>query len=346
MKFRYHEKEDILLPNLHATGCLNPLEVKDVDFPVSCGKCLPCQQKRRSDWSFRLEQEYLSSDSAFFITLTYDDLNLPFSYRRSYQVIQEPKEIISYKVTGKPIYKKKQMFETMLSTQSTLNKKHLQDYIKQLRNKNNKYISNSLGVSLKKVKTISKPIRYYAVGEYGKPENTHRPHYHILLFNYEVGNITPIRDAWGKGQVDIGNVTSQSINYVTKYINKNFDRKNDQRQPPFAIMSKGRQNTPYGIIGYNYLNKYTKHHIQSEDLTCRNLDGNSVRLPKAFLQRMFPDKEERRRISDKSYHEYDQAKIKEYKRQLEYHGSVISYARSKEDDIRRKKIQSINETTL
>jgi hypothetical protein len=346
MKFRYHEIEDILLPNLHATGCINPIEVKDVDFPVSCGKCLPCQQKRRSDWSFRLEQEYLSSDSAFFITLTYNDLNLPFVYRKSYQKIVQPKEIVSYKVNGKPVYKKEQKFKLQYSSKSTLNKKHLQDYIKQLRNKNSKYIADQMGVSLKKVKTISKPLRYYAVGEYGKPENTHRPHYHILLFNYEIGDLTPISDSWQKGQVDIGTVTTSSINYCTKYINKTFDRKNDKRQAPFSIMSKGRQKTPYGIIGYNYLNKFSKHHIISEDLTVRNLEGNIARLPKAFLQRIFPDKEERRRISDKSFIEHEQKKIKEYKRQLQFYKSPIEYAKSKENDIKRKKTKIINETTI
>lgn len=46
-------------------------------YDVPCGKCLACLQKRRQDWIVRLKSEMRVSDSAFFVTLTYDDLNLP-----------------------------------------------------------------------------------------------------------------------------------------------------------------------------------------------------------------------------------------------------------------------------
>ena len=44
---------------------------------VACGKCMFCLERRRSDWSFRLEQELKNSLSGHFITLTYDDAFLP-----------------------------------------------------------------------------------------------------------------------------------------------------------------------------------------------------------------------------------------------------------------------------
>lgn len=40
---------------------------------VPCGKCAECLAKKRADWSFRLNQELKVSDSAFFITLTYNE---------------------------------------------------------------------------------------------------------------------------------------------------------------------------------------------------------------------------------------------------------------------------------
>lgn len=53
--------------------CINPITVwpdhrKRV---VPCGKCLACLQNKRTDWSFRLQQEWKRSKSASFITLTY-----------------------------------------------------------------------------------------------------------------------------------------------------------------------------------------------------------------------------------------------------------------------------------
>ena len=44
---------------------------------VPCGKCEACLVNRRSQWTFRLKQELRDAISAYFITLTYDDINLP-----------------------------------------------------------------------------------------------------------------------------------------------------------------------------------------------------------------------------------------------------------------------------
>lgn len=44
---------------------------------VPCGKCLSCLHAKRSDWSFRLMQEYKHCNSAAFITLTYHPKFVP-----------------------------------------------------------------------------------------------------------------------------------------------------------------------------------------------------------------------------------------------------------------------------
>lgn len=46
---------------------------------VPCGKCPKCRARRVSGWSHRLQQQLNVSDSAYFITLTYDDSNLQSS---------------------------------------------------------------------------------------------------------------------------------------------------------------------------------------------------------------------------------------------------------------------------
>jgi hypothetical protein len=59
--------------------CLTPIKLKQETniHTVPCGKCYDCYQRRISQWSFRLMQEEKKSSSAFFITLTYSDENLP-----------------------------------------------------------------------------------------------------------------------------------------------------------------------------------------------------------------------------------------------------------------------------
>jgi len=64
--------------------CLHPyylkhLATKDNLFgpKVGCGQCFACKQARRQAWAVRLMHEYTTNPDALFLTLTYDDDNLP-----------------------------------------------------------------------------------------------------------------------------------------------------------------------------------------------------------------------------------------------------------------------------
>lgn len=60
--------------------CINQLTIipKGHSRPivVPCGKCIPCLQTKRMQWSFRIEQEMKVSRTAYFVTLTYDNWHL------------------------------------------------------------------------------------------------------------------------------------------------------------------------------------------------------------------------------------------------------------------------------
>lgn len=47
--------------------------------PVPCGRCPPCQTRRVSEWAFRLRKQEEISDSALFVTLTYNTTHVPIS---------------------------------------------------------------------------------------------------------------------------------------------------------------------------------------------------------------------------------------------------------------------------
>lgn len=71
--------------------CLTPVTIKTPDkvnlkkkvsevsptMHVPCGSCPACLNKRSQMWIFRLQEEKKVSNSAYFITLTYDDDNVP-----------------------------------------------------------------------------------------------------------------------------------------------------------------------------------------------------------------------------------------------------------------------------
>lgn len=72
--------------------CLTPITLKNENGVLSrfrvvpCGKCYICLQKRRHDWIFRISQELKVSSSAYFITLTYNDMNIPIDDNNNFTV--------------------------------------------------------------------------------------------------------------------------------------------------------------------------------------------------------------------------------------------------------------------
>lgn len=66
--------------------CITPYRrvINGINTDLPCGKCYPCKQRRISDWSTRLHFEELYSQSAHFVTLTYNHENLKFFHSRRF----------------------------------------------------------------------------------------------------------------------------------------------------------------------------------------------------------------------------------------------------------------------
>ena len=57
--------------------CFYPVKTEKGLRP--CGQCAACLVSKQLAWKFRLNQEVLKSDAAFWLTLQYDDEHLPRS---------------------------------------------------------------------------------------------------------------------------------------------------------------------------------------------------------------------------------------------------------------------------
>lgn len=58
--------------------CVSPISIPRPDgggnadrLTVPCGRCAACMQRKREEWSYRLNQEWKVSKTSFFVTLTY-----------------------------------------------------------------------------------------------------------------------------------------------------------------------------------------------------------------------------------------------------------------------------------
>lgn len=188
--------------------------------------CGKCYQCKRQDRNNWSMRVYDEIKKGTFITLTYSDEYLPKD--------------------GKLV------------------KKHLQDYIKRLREQ------------IRKI-AYGYNVKYFAVGEHGGKFG--RSHYHIII---NINDIDSIKKAWKFGFVYVGKVTGASIHYCTKYLQKQIgEKKKDKERREFRLMSKG--------LGKLYLKRYGDYHKENL-LLYRIVHGKKYTLPRYYKDRIF-DKE-------------------------------------------------------
>lgn len=161
------------------------------ELKLPCGKCPECCKDYYTSWATRGSRELMQWDISLFLTLTYSDEHLPKN--------------------------------------NSLEKKHIQDFIKRVKKRFNSCKEN--------------PIRQIYCGEYGG--KTHRPHFHCILFNcdfsdkvfwrksdqgHDVFRSETLDELWGNGNAEFGIATPASIAYLFKYILKKKSRK-EKLQP-------------------------------------------------------------------------------------------------------------------
>jgi len=169
-------------------------------IPLPCGKCDDCLLTRAKTWARRCMHEASLHEDNIFVTLTYDQDHLPRDL--------------------------------------SLYKNHWQKFIRAVRDK---------------YRETNPKIQFLMCGEYGTPTRENnwvaRPHYHGLLFNfafpdqklvsrqkhaveYSSESCTKI---WGKGLIHIGEVTANSVAYVSSYTLKKLGRK--QSKKPYEVFN-------------------------------------------------------------------------------------------------------------
>ena len=173
--------------------------------------------------------------------------------------------------------------DNQLPIGGTLVKAHHQKFLKRLRKK----------ISPDK-------LRYYMCGEYGG--ETHRPHYHSLLFGFEPQDKVFVKDnggnklyqsaflteTWGHGHVWIGDVTFESAAYVARYVvkkqygpeaEKHYESLDPYTGEVCKIIPEYTQMSRRPGIGKGWLEKYHDEVYPEDEVV---INGRLVQPPRYY----------------------------------------------------------------
>lgn len=234
------------------------------NLQVPCGECMGCKVDRARAWAIRCMHEAKLYEKNCFITLTYDEKNLPDGNDLVYD--------------------------------------HFQKFMRALRHHTAEIVWYRDKRGRKRRKKVYKKIRFFVCGEYG--ETRQRPHWHACLFNYDFPDKRWLKTTgendlytsktldtlWGKGICSVGSVDYKSASYVARYIFK----KQNQKAAVYEICDPEtgevfdrekeliRMSLKPGI-GAGWLAKY-KSEVMNNDKVVVN--GTPMQPPKYYMKKI------------------------------------------------------------
>lgn len=231
---------------MRVVSCLNPQRVFNrytKEFiTVPCGKCRSCHNMKAKSWINRLDQEKRCWKYCYFVTLTYNNDNLPRLYSNDSFVLYDrqdstriPFEELTFKSSSDA-----KLFNSRLNHSLGIPYAKVTD-IQKFHKRLNKYIHDNYTQKYQN-------FRYFLVSEYGK--DTFRPHYHALYFFNERKVSDHFKeilftcwsaDGSSKGRIDAQIVLGSATSYVAQYINSVSDLPSFYSHrilKPFYVFSK------------------------------------------------------------------------------------------------------------
>lgn len=225
-----------------------------------CRKCLPCLHRRQQEWIARLTEHLRQFENNYFVTLTYNDENVPAD--ENGLMCFDSKRIIKL---HRDIRKRYQTGRFRLPPVSDIY--DLPEYLEL---------------------PLNQKISYYVTSEYC-PTSTHRPHYHAVYYNTGVDQSTfelLIRSLWPDGFITVYPAYEGAAGYISKYLVKDvLEEKSylDEFQAsPISIMSKG--------LGVSYVQRMYEYHNQDPyNRQYYQFHGEKKVLGRYYKKKLFSD---------------------------------------------------------
>lgn len=229
-------------------------------FAFPCRKCLACRLNIAREKAIRAVHESKIHEGNIFLTLTYNEKNLPTNGKLNYLDFQLFMKRLRSEIMA-PYIKK---------ANSRLNNLAKERYLK--------YISKKFHIS------------YMVTGEYG--DKTKRPHWHAIIFNYyptdakykytsdhgeNVFTSQEISDLWNRGNIEFGTVTMDSAGYVARYAAKKLAHGKDQEHEYHPIHKTSSKHA----IGKKWIEKYYKDVFSKGYIVLP--DGQKAGIPRYYV---------------------------------------------------------------
>lgn len=248
----------------------DPAHLKSIGaekLSLPCGQCVGCRLEYSRQWAVRCALEAKQWQHNYFVTLTYDDLNVPL---REHCKVD--------KLTGEV---------TDLNTVMTLLPDHLKAFLKRLRtNAERQYEFQG--------------IRFFACGEYG-PLNM-RPHYHLILFNCPLPDLVLekyvngyayyrsafLEKTWKKGFVLVTDFSFETAAYVARYMLKKHKGKDACFYEEQGIEPEFTRCSRKPGIARQYLDENEDFIYNYDQVIVTNGKGSPIRCkPPKYYDRVF-----------------------------------------------------------
>lgn len=191
-------------------------------------------------------------------------------------------------------------------------------------------------------------IPYMVTGEYG--EQTKRPHWHALLFNYRPSDAVykystdagervfeseTLSKIWKKGNLEFGSVTMESAGYVARYAAKKLVHGKDQEHNYHPIHKTSARRA----IGRSWIEKYYRHTFENGFIVLN--DGQTHKIPRYYVDWCKKEQPDLyfKYISEVLPTIKKKAEKKTRKEEIEYFNDCINYTGDGAYPIRRSRVK-------
>ncbi len=234
---------------------------------LPCGNCVGCRLEYSRQWAIRCFFEAKQWKHNYFVTLTYNDENVPM--RPHCKVDPATGEVMD-------------MTDVM-----TLDPPAFSAFVKRLRT--NMFRRNG-----------HKGIRFFGCGEYG-PLNM-RPHYHLILFNCPLDDLKVdkvengytyyrsefIEKTWGKGFVTVTDFSFETAAYVARYVLKKHKGKDRYYYEDKGIEPEFTRCSRRPGIAYQYFDENEDRIYSFDEVFFVNGKGKPLKVkPPKYFDRLF-----------------------------------------------------------